>query len=99
MLQMYFDFFNVESICGFTSTFVAICSATSYPFGIPYRSKRLSLEILILIVTTLINHDKKVSFTQVDEDEALARYSNFMNTCHNMNIIVQTIGGDVFFFH
>ena len=29
MLQMYFAFFIVEIICGFTSTFVAICSATS----------------------------------------------------------------------
>ena len=28
MLQMYFTFFNVESIGGFTSTFVAICSNT-----------------------------------------------------------------------
>ena len=28
MLQMDFAFFNVESIRGFTSTFVAICSAT-----------------------------------------------------------------------
>ena len=32
MLQMYFSFFNVESICGFTSTFAAICSDTSPPF-------------------------------------------------------------------
>ena len=29
----------------------------------------------------------------VDEDVSLARYSEFMKTCHNMNIIVQTIGG------
>ena len=28
MLQMDFSFFNVEIICLFTSTFVAICSAT-----------------------------------------------------------------------
>ena len=27
MLQIYFSFFNVESIHGFTSIFVAICSA------------------------------------------------------------------------
>ena len=29
MLQMYFVFFNFESIRGFNSNFVAICSATS----------------------------------------------------------------------
>ena len=29
MLKMYFVFFNVESIRGFTSNFVTVCSATS----------------------------------------------------------------------
>ena len=40
-----------------------------------------------------MNQDKKVSFIRVDEDGALERYSESMNTCHNMNIIVQTTGG------
>ena len=93
MLQMDFAFFNVESIRGFTSTFVAICSATSYPFGFPSRSKRPPLDILKFLVTTLRNQDKKVAFIRVDEDGALARSSEFMKTCHNMNIIVQTTGG------
>ena len=30
----------------------------------------------------------------MDEDVALERSSGFMRTCHNMNIIVKTIGGD-----
>ena len=94
MLQMDFAFFNVESIRGFTSTFVAVCSATSYPFGFPSRSKRPPLDILKFLVTTLRNQDKKVAFIRVDEDGALARSSEFMRTCHKMNIIVQTTGGD-----
>ena len=94
MLQMDFAFFNVESIRGFTSTFVAICSATSYPFGFPSRSKRPTLDVLKFLVTTLRNQDKKVAFIRVDEDGALARSSEFMRTCHNMNIIVQNTGGD-----
>ena len=73
MLQMDFSFFNVESIRGFTSTFVAICSATSYLFGFPSRSKRPPLGILKFLVTTLINQDKKVALIRVDEDGALAR--------------------------
>ena len=93
MLQMDFAFFNVESIHGFTSTFVAVCSATSYPFGFPSRSKRPPLDILKSLIATLRNQDKKVTFIQVDEDGALARSSEFMKTCHNMNIIVQTAGG------
>ena len=93
MLQMYFAFFNIESIRGFTSTFVAICSATSYPFGFYYKSKRPPLDILKLLVTTLRNQDKKVAFIRVVEYGALIRYSESMKTCHNMNIIVQNTSG------
>ena len=95
MLQMDFSAFNVESIRGFTSNFVDICSATSYPLVFPSRSKLQPLDILIFIFTTLSNQDNKVAFIRVDEDGALARSSEFMDKCHNMNIIVQNTGGDV----
>ena len=94
ILQMDFSFFNVESIHGFTSTFVTICSATSYPFGFLSRRKRPSLDILRFLVTTLKNQDKKFVFIWVDEYGALARSSDFMSTYHKMNIIVKNIGGD-----
>ena len=45
MIQMYFSFFDVESIRVFTSTFVDICYTNSYPFGFPSRSKRPPLDI------------------------------------------------------
>ena len=96
MLQMDSVFFNVESIYVFNLAFLDICSVTSYPFGFPSRSKRPPLEILKFIVTKLSNQDKIVAFIQVDEDGELAIYSGFMNTCHNMNIIVKNIGGDAF---
>ena len=66
MLQMDFAFLNVESIHGFTSVFVAICSATSYPFGFPSISKRPHLEILKFLVTKLSNQDTKVAFVRGD---------------------------------
>ena len=94
MIQIDFAFFKVESIRGFTSNFMAICSATSYPFGFPSRRKRPPLDILKFLVTTLRNQDKKVAFIIVDEDVALARSSEFMKKSHNMNIIVQTTGVD-----
>ena len=72
---------------------MAIFSATSYSFGFPSKSKRPPLDILKFIVTTLRNQDNKVAFVTVDEYGALARSSEFMKTCHNMKIIVQTIGG------
>ena len=78
MLQMDFAFFNVQSICVFTSTFVAVCFATSYPFGFPSIIKRPPLDILKFLVTTLINQDKKVSFIRVDEDGAISRSSEFI---------------------
>ena len=68
MLQMNFAFFNVESIHVFTSTFVAILSATSYTFGFLSRSKSPSIDILEFLITTLRNEDKKVAFIRVDKD-------------------------------
>ena len=94
MLHMYFAFFNVESIHGFTSNFVDICSATSYTFGYPSRIKFPPLGILKLIFATLRNKDNNFAFVLVDEYGALARSSEFMKKFHNMNIIAQTIGGD-----
>ena len=93
MLQKDFSFFNVESICGFTSTFVDTCYAHLYLFGFLSISKRQPLDILKFIVTTLSHQDKKFSSIRVDEDRALVIFSEFMNTCHNMNIIVQTTSG------
>ena len=88
MIQMDFPFSKVESIHGFNYNFVDICSTTSHPFGFPYRIKRPPLDTLKILVTKLRNKDKKVAFIQVDEDGALVRYSEFMRTCHDMNIIV-----------
>ena len=94
MIQMDSAFFNIESIRVFTSTFVVLCFANSCPFTFPSRSKRPPLDILKLFITILRNHDKKVASIQVYEDRSLARSSEFMKTCHNMNIIVQNTGGD-----
>ena len=73
---------------------MAICSATSYYFSFILISKRPPLEIQELLDNTLNNQDKKVAFIQLDEDLALARYSEFMKKCHNMNLIGQTTGRD-----
>ena len=96
MLQMDFSFFNAESIRVFTSTFLGICSSTSYPFGFTSRIKRTPLEILKFLVTTLNNQYNKFAFILVDEYGALEKYYEFMNTCHDMNIIVQNIGVDLY---
>ena len=99
MLHMDFAFFNVEIILVFTSNFVAICSAISYPFRFKPRSKRPPFDILKFLVTTLRNQDKNFSLIRFDEYGALARSSEFMKTCHNMNIIVKTTGGDEYYLN
>ena len=73
---------------------MAICYATSYPFGFPSRSKRPPLDILKFLVTTLRNQDKQVALISVDQYGALSRDIESMRTCHNMNTILQTTGGD-----
>ena len=93
---MDFAFFNVERIHLFTSNFVDICSDHSYPFVFPSKRKLLPLDSLKKNVTALSNQDKKVAFIQVDGDGSLERSYWFMKICHNMNIIVQTIGGDAY---
>ena len=65
---------------------------TSYPFGFPYRSKVPPLDILKFLVTSLNNKDNKVAFILGDEDGSIERSSEFMKTCHKMNIIVQNTG-------
>ena len=92
---MEFSFFSIDIIHGFTSTFVAICTATSYPFGFLLRSKRSPIYILKFFVATLRNQYKKVSFILVDEDGALEISSEFMRKFHNINIPVQNTGVDV----
>ena len=71
---------------------MAICPDTLCPFGFPYIRKRAPLDILKFLVNTLRNQEKKAALIQVDEDAALARSYEFINTCHNMNIIVQNTG-------
>ena len=86
-------FFFFEIILGFTSTFVAVCYATSYTFGFTSKSKFAPLDILKFLVAALRNQDNKAVFIRVDKYGALERSSEFIKTCHNMNIIVQTTGG------
>ena len=93
---MYFAFFKVEIIRGFTSTFVDICYANSYLFGFSSRSKFPPLDILKFLVATFRNQYKKVALIRVDEDGSLSRSSEFMKTFHNMNIIVKTTGVDTY---
>ena len=94
MIRMYFALFIVERIYVFTSTFMALCSATSYQFSFTPRSKIPPLDILKLLVATLREKDKKCPFIRVYKHGALAISSKLMQAYHNMNTIVQETVGD-----
>ena len=58
-----------------------------------YPEANVRLLTFSIFGTILRNQYKKVAFIRVDKDGALARYYEFMRTCHNMNNIVQNTGG------
>ena len=78
MIQTDFIFFNVESIHGFTSTFLNIQPATPYTFILLWKIKIQPLDILKIIIILLSNQGNKVAFIRVHEYGALARNSKFM---------------------
>ena len=84
MLQMNCVFFNVESIRWFTSTFVAICSATSYPFGFPSISKRPPHEGPILIKTRIwlsqLSVDFQINSVSTDSSKFWSRLNHSTKT-------------------
>ena len=57
------------------------------PYGSPAE---LRIDCLVVFLTScaMEQEDNKVAFIRVDEDGALARSSEFMNTYHNTKIIV-----------
>ena len=66
MLQMDVSFFIVESICGFTCTFVTICYNTSHHFVFPPRGKFPLIDIIKFLFNTLSNQNKKIVFARLD---------------------------------
>ena len=96
---MYFSFFNFESILGFTSTFVDICSATSHTFDLKYRRKLPPIGIIKYLVNTLNNQENKVELIRLGEYGALDISSELMSTCHKMNTKVKTNGGYAFYLN
>ena len=71
MLQMGFEFFNVEIIRRFNLTFMAICSDTSYPLGFTSRIKLTTIDIIKFLVTSLRKNFKKIAFIQAYQYGAL----------------------------
>ena len=63
---MDFVFFNVEIIRRLASTFVAIYSANSLPFGFLSRIKHPPLYIIKSLVPILRNKYKRVTFVRLD---------------------------------
>ena len=69
-----------------------MCYSNSNPFVFTSIIKLPPLDILKFLVTTLRNQDNKFALIRLYEYGSLEISSEFMKTCHNMNITVQTTG-------
>ena len=52
-LHLDFHFFNVVSICGFSSALAAVCGSTSYMFNFPTKSRSPPVQIAMYLIRTI----------------------------------------------
>ena len=93
MMQGDFSFSDVASVRGFVALFTLIDCSTRYPFGFPCRNKSAPVDIMRWLQAVLTKQDRPITFLRVDEDGALARSTEFLFTCYELGIVVQTTGG------
>ena len=82
MIQMDYDFFDVESIYGFTTKLTSVCSIKSYLIDFPTRSKLPPLEVILFIFIIIQKQKNKVADIRLYEYIAHDNLTEFMNTRH-----------------
>jgi hypothetical protein len=92
-INVDFEFYGFESIRGFTSALAFTCGTSSYPIGIPGKSKTPPLSATRWVISCLRSMNYNVLFIRVDEDGALAKSAEFCELMIEMNIILETTGG------
>ena len=91
-LHVYFSFFSVVSIRGFTSALDVTCASTSYPFGFPTESKSPPIEILRWLIGTLRSMGHVVNLIRVDEGGELANSSSFAEFVFKSDCVLESTG-------
>ena len=96
MLQPYFLFSMLKASVDLPQLLWLYSQIHHIQFFFLSRTKTPPLDILKLLVAALINQYDKVTFVRLDKDGSIARLSEFMKICNNINIIFQTVVGDTY---
>ena len=67
LIHMYFEFYNVTSICGFTFIITVVHAKTRIIWVLPTVSKRDPVRIIRFILTTLLNKQHPCIHVRVDQ--------------------------------
>ena len=94
-IHMYFSFYNITPIRGFTSILILVYENTRILWIFPTVSKRTPIRIIHLILTTLINEQHSCKRVRFDEDIALANWTDVTNLLvDEFKISMETTGSD-----
>ena len=93
MIHADFSFYGHTSIRGFVSAFDIVDATTSFPIGIPTKSRNPPLGIFEWVIHSLRAQGKKPIILRVDEDGALAKSAEFCKLVIRMKMILQTTAG------
>ena len=71
LVHMDFSFYNVTSVCGFTSMLTVVCAKNIVLWVFPTASKIAPVCIIRFILKTLINEQHPFKYVRVDKDSVL----------------------------
>ena len=92
---MDFAFYNINSICGFTSMLTVVCAKTSMLCILPTVSKRAQVCIIHFILTTLNNEQHPFKRIRVGENGAFKNSTDVTNLLiEEFKISMESTGGD-----
>jgi hypothetical protein len=93
LLHIDFSFWNVISVCGFTSLLSVIDGKDRMSWVFPTASKRPPLEILTYLFSMLRHDGITILCARVDKDGALANSTEFTSFLLDNSINLETTGG------
>ena len=92
---MYFAFYNVTSIHGFTSMVTVICEKNRILWVFPTASKISPSHIIGFILTTLNNEQQLLKHIRIDEYSVLKNSTDVTNLLvESFKISMETTGSD-----
>ena len=95
LIHMYFSFWNLTSIHGFTSMLTVVCAKTRMIWLFHTVSKIDPVRIILFVLTTINNEQHPCKCVRVDEYVTFSNWTDVTNfTVYYINILMKTTGGD-----